>query len=174
MVNKGLFSSTKGDWETPQWLFNELNKEFNFAFDVCAVRENCKVWKEMFKTKEDGFIEPLGKQPFYLNDCFKGDWFLVNDQILFDHTVFMNPPYGREISKFIQKAYDMKDKVRIVCLLPARTDTKWWSIFWDRENHKPKPGCEVRLLEGRLKFGNAKNSAPFPSAIVIMNRGGDF
>jgi DNA modification methylase len=74
----------------------------------------------------------------------------------------MNPPYGREIGKFIAKAYEQSlQGTTVVCLLPARTDTTWW--------HKYCMQGEIRFLKGRLKFGNSKNSAPFPSAIVIFH-----
>ena len=75
----------------------------------------------------------------------------------------MNPPYGREIKKWIEKAYKESTKGAIVvCLIPARTDTKYWHeyIF--------PYASEIRFIKGRLKFGNSANSAPFPSALVIF------
>lgn len=76
-------------------------------------------------------------------------------------TVFMNPPYGRGIGEWVKKAFDsaMGGAV-VVCLLPARTDTKWWHDYCMKGN--------IRFIRGRLKFGDGKNSAPFPSAIVIF------
>jgi site-specific DNA-methyltransferase (adenine-specific) len=79
----------------------------------------------------------------------------------------MNPPYGREIGKWVKRAYEqVKDEKcdLVVCLLPARTDTRW---FHDYIYNK----AEIRFIKGRLKFGDSKNSAPFPSMIVIF-RGG--
>ena len=74
----------------------------------------------------------------------------------------MNPPYGREITKWMQKAYESsRQGVTVVCLVPSRTDTKWWHdyvMFAD----------EIRFVKGRLKFDGHKNSAPFPSAVVIF------
>jgi site-specific DNA-methyltransferase (adenine-specific) len=70
----------------------------------------------------------------------------------------MNPPYGLEIGKWIQKASQHK----VVCLLPARTDTRWFHDFIYGK-------AEIRFIKGRLKFGGQKNSAPFPSMIVIFN-----
>jgi hypothetical protein len=73
----------------------------------------------------------------------------------------MNPPYGREIGKWIKKAYEESlNGCTVVCLLPSRTDTRW---FWDYILGK----AEIRFIKGRLKFGGHKNAAPFPSMIVI-------
>ena len=74
----------------------------------------------------------------------------------------MNPPYGREIGKWIKKAYESSlNGATVVCLLPSRTDTKW---FHDYIYNK----AEIEFIKGRLKFGNSKNSAPFPSMIVVF------
>ena len=134
MINKGLFTSDKDDWETPQELFDELDKEFHFTLDVCATEKNAK--KGSYFTKEE--------------DGLKQDW--TND------ACWMNPPYGREIGKWVKKASESE---ATVCLLPARTDTRW---FHDYIYNK----AEIRFLKGRLKFSNSKNSAPFPSMIVIF------
>ena len=76
----------------------------------------------------------------------------------------MNPPYGRDIGKWMKKAFEESQKeATIVCLVPARTDTYWW--------HEYAMKGEIRLIRGRLKFSNAQNGAPFPSAIVVF-RGG--
>lgn len=131
-----MFSSKTDDWETPQDLFDKLDQEFEFNLDVCATRDNRKC--RNFYTKE--------------LDGLKQDWHGV---------CWMNPPYGREIGKWVQKAYE--ESLRgstVVCLLPSRTDTRWWHDYCMKG--------EVRFIKGRLKFGNSKNSAPFPSAIVIF------
>lgn len=142
--NKNVhFSSKTDDWETPQDFFDKLNKEFMFDLDVCATKENtkCKRWYEL---QDDGLSKPwLG------------------------HRVWMNPPYGRGIGKWVKKAHDtvlgvVQNHGIVVCLLPARTDTKW---FHDYILGK----AEIRFIKGRLKFGNSKNSAPFPSMIVVFN-----
>ena len=87
------------------------------------------------------------------NSCFQSNW---------ESPAFMNPPYGREIGNFIAKARDEQDKgITIVALLPARTDTKWFHNYILGKQ-------EIRFIEGRLKFGGSKNSAPFPSMIVIF------
>ena len=77
---------------------------------------------------------------------------------------FLNPPYGREITKWLFKAWrENMCGSMVVCLLPSRTDTKWWHEY-------VMNASEIRFLRGRLKFDNSKNSAPFPSAVVIFNR----
>jgi phage N-6-adenine-methyltransferase len=75
-------------------------------------------------------------------------------------TVFMNPPYS-EVDVWMRRAYGAaQEGATVVCLIPARTDTSWW--------HDYAMKGEVRLIRGRLKFGDAENSAPFPSAIVVF------
>lgn len=137
MLTEGMFSSNTCEWETPQDIFDKLSEEFGgFDLDVCATPENAKCPR--FYTKEQ--------------DGLSQEW---------SGKCWMNPPYGREISKWVEKAAQSKADL-VVCLLPARTDTKWfhnWCI----------PKGEVRFLPGRLKFGCSKNSAPFPSMIVIFN-----
>ena len=74
---------------------------------------------------------------------------------------FLNPPYGREIKAFMRKAHEeVQQGAKVVALVPARTDTAWW--------HEYCIQYEVRFIRRRLKFGNSTNSAPFPSAVVIM------
>ena len=131
------FSSKTDDWATPQWLFDALNKEFLFTLDPCSSHGNAKCQKH-FTPAENGLAQ---------------DW---NDDI-----VFMNPPYGRQIGRWLAKAYSSaRAGATVVCLIPARTDTKWW--------HRFAMKGEIRLIVGRLKFGEARHSAPFPSAIVIF------
>lgn len=74
---------------------------------------------------------------------------------------WMNPPYGRGINAWMRKAYESSlEGAIVVCLVPARTDTAWW--------HDYAMKGHIEFLRGRLKFGNAKNSAPFPSAVVTF------
>ena len=140
-MNKVHFSSKSNEWTTPQDLYDKLNKEFNFTLDPCCTKESAKCDK--YYTKED--------------DGLSKDW-------RYDR-VFMNPPYGREISKWIEKAYkeSLKGAV-VVCLIPARTDTRYWHDYIFTK-------AEVRFLKGRVKFGKngIHTPAPFPSAIVIFN-----
>ncbi len=80
--------------------------------------------------------------------------------------VYVNPPYGKEITKWLRKAYQESLEGKfVVCLIPSRTDTKWWHDYVMKAR-------EIRFLRGRLKFGNSRNSAPFPSAIVIFQGAG--
>lgn len=137
-----LFGRSDSDlWETPDWLFEEISKEIGgFTVDVCALPENAKC-KTYFTPEMDGL---------------KQQW---------TGKVWCNPPYGREISKWIQKAYDSHKAfgTTVVMLLPARTDTKWFHEYiYGR--------AEIRFVKGRLKFGKAENNAPFPSMIVIFRR----
>lgn len=75
---------------------------------------------------------------------------------------FVNPPYGRELPKWIEKAHtEWKKGKNVVLLIPSRTDTRWWHEYCMKAS-------EIRFIKGRLKFDDQKNSAPFPSAIVIF------
>ncbi|MEB3150286.1 MAG: DNA N-6-adenine-methyltransferase [Sphaerospermopsis sp.] len=140
-MNKGLFTSNTDLWGTPQKLFDELNLQWCFDLDVCAIPENAKCEK-FFTPEQDGL---------------KQDWTGV---------CWMNPPYGREIGKWIKKAYNEAQKGAIVvALLPARTDTKWFHN-WIYQ----KDSVQVDFIKGRLKFGDSKNSAPFPSMIVVFQK----
>ncbi len=146
MLNKGLFQNNSDEWETPQDLFDKLNEEFHFTLDVCATKESAKC-KKYFTEKQNALIQDWSK-----NICF------------------CNPPYSRIQDKFVKKAKEEADKGAIVvCLLPARTDTKrFHSFIWDKINNCCRKRVSIRFLKGRLKFGNSINSAPFPSMIVIF------
>lgn len=131
------FSSRTDEWATPRWLFDALDSEFGFTLDPCCTHENAKC-KRHFTIEENGLEQ---------------DWS--------GETVFMNPPYGTQIGQWMKKAYfESRKGAIVVCLVPARTDTRWW--------HSCAMRGEIRLLKGRLKFGNAETSAPFPSAIVVF------
>jgi len=131
-----MFSSKTPEWETPQDLFDELNKEFMFTLDPCATKENTKC-KKFYTKEQDGLTK---------------DW---SNEI-----VFCNPPYGRVISQWVKKSSLIKNGV-VVMLIPARTDTSYFHDFIYGKT-------EIRFIRGRLKFGDSKNSAPFPSMIVIF------
>jgi hypothetical protein len=78
---------------------------------------------------------------------------------------FCNPPSGREIGKWTRKAIaEAKESKTVVLLIPSRTDTKWWHEIMDFMVERD----EIRFCRGRLKFGNAKHGAPFPSAVVVL------
>lgn len=131
------FSGETAEWETPQYLFDQLNQEFKFEVDVCALPQNAKCPK-YYTPSDDGLARR---------------W---------EGICWMNPPYGREIWKWVAKAYysSRAGICTVVCLLPARTDTRWW--------HEWCMKGEVRFIKGRLKFSQSKNNAPFPSAVVIF------
>ena len=136
MLTSGLTSSNTDEWATPQDLFDALDATFHFTLDPCATPENAKCAK--FYTKEQ--------------DGLKQDWGGA--------VIWCNPPYGREIGKWIQKCAEHRGVA--VMLIPARTDTRWWHSYIDKN-----PDAHVYFIKGRLKFGNGKNPAPFPSAIVV-------
>lgn len=154
-------------WETPQPEFDAWNAEFWFTLDVCAKPSTAKC--PHFFVWYDGILELVSGAEFPGQvahfDGLAQRWTGI---------CWCNPPYGREIGKWVKKAHDSahaRDAL-VVCLVPARTDTKWWHRYiWDGENHRPREGVEVRLLEGRLKFGGAASGAPFPSALVIFKPG---
>ena len=137
-MNDVMYSSATVEWETPQDVFDRLNDEFHFTLDPCCTHENAKCEKHYTKL-ENGLTQ---------------DWT--------GETVYCNPPYGREMPKWIEKCADhAKRGGTAVMLIPARTDTK---AFHEWIYHR----AEIRFLKGRLKFGNSKNSAPFPSMIVVF------
>lgn len=144
------YTSKSSEWETPDKIFTDLNQEFNFTLDPCCTENNAKCIK-YFTENENGLLQ---------------DWS--------EDTVFMNPPYGREIGMWIKKAYSESLKgATVVCLIPSRTDTSWWHEFCMRG--------EIRFIKGRLKFINRTlpsynengefkvSPAPFPSAVVIFS-----
>ena len=133
-----MFSSNTEEWATPQDFFDKLNDEFHFTLDVCSTHENAKCKKHY--TKDD--------------DGLSQDWT--------GETVWCNPPYGREMPKWIQKCAEHGNRGGLaVMLIPARTDTKAFHEFIYGKS-------EIRFIKGRLKFGGSKNSAPFPSMIIIF------
>lgn len=179
-------------WQTPQWLFDELNKEFNFTHDLCADETNhlCENWFEDYLKSE--FKKGVG---------------------------FCNMPYSNP-KPFIEKAWEDSKHCKIVCLVKCDPSTRWWSTFWNYKDiyiekvcwvcdgdgkaklstgkqlrycflcesvgyysvlcgeKGPKLGCEVRFFPKRIKFdppkgfvGKATSSA-FPCALIIMDRRG--
>lgn len=142
MLNSALFSSDKMNWETPKSLFSELDAEFHFTLDAAASVDNHKCDK--FFTVDDNSLAK----------SWKGE------------TVFLNPPYGRDLSLWVAKAYreSMDSNTIVVLLIPSRTDTRYFHDYIYNKH-------EIRFIKGRLKFelnGEAMGSAPFPSMIVVM------
>lgn len=138
MISQGLFSSNTNEWATPQEFFNELDAEFHFTLDPCATAENAKC-EHFYTIQDDGLTKKWGGR------------------------VFCNPPYGREIGKWVRKCYEESRHCDVVVMLiPARTDT---SYFHDYIYHKAK---EIRFIRGRLHFNESKSCAPFPSMVVVF------
>ena len=123
-------------WATPQHVFDELHAEFGFTLDPCSDGTNAKC-SLFFTPEDDGLAQDWGQ-----------------------HVVFMNPPYSAN-KDWVRKAYEESFKgATVVCLVPARTDVRWWHDYAMRG--------DIRFIRGRLKFGAAKYNAPFPSAVVIF------
>jgi phage N-6-adenine-methyltransferase len=156
------YSSTTDLWATPQEFFDKYNSMYNFTLDVCASHSNAKCSK-YFTLEDDG-----------LGQTWSG-------------VCWMNPPYGDPehackpnckkktcalrghhnlsykpgIGDWMRKAYESSlQGATVVCLVPSRTDTKWW--------HEYAMKGDITFIKGRLKFGDAKNSAPFPSAVILF------
>ena len=137
-----MFSSKSNDWATPQSFFDKLNNIFGpFTLDAAASPVNYKVASHY--TEAD--------------DALSQDWS--------ENTVFLNPPYGRNLKDWVKKAYEegQKDDTTVVMLIPARTDTKYWHDYVMKAD-------EIRFVRGRIKFGDETNSAPFPSAVVVFRQ----
>jgi len=147
-----IFSKATDEWRTPQEVFEALDAEFGFDVDVAASRENR--WKEEFYGPDhwrDDRRDALAQSSWGQRVCW------------------MNPPYSQCLAFIARAAMEAACGSTVVALVPSRTDTRWWhSYVWDAEKHQPWPGVEIRFVRGRLKFGGSKNSAPFPSVIVIF------
>ena len=157
-MNKAvLFSRASDEWSTPQAFWDELDDEFQFTLDAAATKENRKTPFHCGPDGADGLHDALMVDWTYESDADKGG------------VVWCNPPYSR-CGEFIAKAAsEAQCGATVVCLVPSRTDTRWWHDYvWDSVNHYPQSGVEVRFLRGRLKFGDSTNSAPFPSVVIIF------
>ena len=139
-----MFSSKTDLWATPQDFFDQLDNEFHFDVDVCALPDNAKCPK-YYTPQDDGLTQP---------------W---------TGTCWCNPPYGRNVGLWVQRAAQAcAEGNTVVMLLPARTDTRWFhELLYQR------PNVELRFVRGRLKFGDGRNSAPFPSLVVVFRPQGN-
>lgn len=137
-----MFSSKSDRWETPKEFFEGLNDLFHFTLDACAFPENAKC-ERYFTPEQDGLSQP---------------W---------DGVVWCNPPYGRQVGRWVKKAYETakEGKAVVVMLLPARTDTAWYHDYCYMNRF-----ATVRFVRGRLKFGGGTHPAPFPSMVVIFSK----
>jgi len=139
-LQEAMVSSKSNEWETPQALFDELDREFHFTLDPCATVSNAKCAK--YYTKEQNGL--------------KFGWE--------NEVVFMNPPYGGNTGKWLAKAWhDSLKGAVVVCLLVAAPGRSYWHdyIFPYAD--------EIRWLRGKITFGEAKEAAPFHSAVVIFS-----
>jgi phage N-6-adenine-methyltransferase len=150
-----MFSKASDEWATPEDFFRGIFHEFGCTIDAAANADNaqCDFWYGPGQPDLTGW-----------DDALAVDWSQMADQ-----THWCNPPYSK-CRQFVAKAADERRKgVETVMLLPARTDTRWFhEHLWDSATHRPQTGIEIRLLRGRLKFGDGKNSAPFPSMLVVF------
>ena len=144
---KALFSKASDEWETPKWLFDLLDNEFHFDYDLACTHQNCKCKNGVFSPEQDALIFPWR-------------WLAVRSIV-----GFLNPPYSK-IAAFMKKAYEesLKGAV-VVCLIPCRTDTRYWHDYVMKAQ-------EIRFVKGRLKFNGGSCGAPFPSCVVIFNNKG--
>ena len=135
-IPTALKTSNSDEWPTPQNLFDLLDLEFGFTLDPCCTKESAKC-EHFYTTNENGLLQDWGKE-----------------------TVFMNPPYS-EVSHWMRKAFGAaQDGATVACLIPSRTDTRWW--------HDYAMKGEIRFIKGRLRFGDATENAPFPSCVVVF------
>lgn len=147
-MNQALLSSKNMSWCTPQEFFDRLNLEFNFVLDAAATDESAKC-QRYYTPETDGLVQSW--------QC--------------DGAVFCNPPYGRQLGKWVRKAWqEAQTGQTIVLLIPARTDTAYFHDFIYGK-------AEIRFLRGRLRFtdesGNSADCAPFPLMVVVYNGKGD-
>lgn len=139
-MNPVTLSSRRHDWETPRALFAALNAEFGFTLDAAASPDNHKC--AAYITEED--------------DALQCRWVTTG-------AVWLNPPFGPGIGKWVKKAYEesLYRWVTVVLLIPARTETSWWHSY-------VMEATEIRLIRGRLRFSGVTINAPFPSAVVVF------
>lgn len=150
MINKALLSSRKQNWATPKDFFDKLDSIFKFKLDPCASDETAKC--ETYMTKEI--------------DGLKQDWSRFGN-------AFVNPPFGRELPKWMCKCMEESSKgITVVMLIPARTDTQYW-----HDMAFAHASC-ICFIRGRLTFELPESktpkeewvAAPFPNALVVFGR----
>lgn len=145
----GMRASLSDDtWTTPRDFFDKLNAEFNFGLDAAAIQVSAVV--------PDNWYGP-DHPDMTRRDAFTCDWSTDSG----GKPIWLNPPYGRTIKRWMEKADSVaKSGNTVVCLVPVRTDTAWW--------HEHCIMHEVRFIKGRMKFGDYGKDAPFSSALVVM------
>lgn len=126
------------EWSTPQYFFDQMNAMYGFDLDAAATKENAKC-KEYFTMEDDGLAQSWA-----------------------GHRVWCNPPYGRDVGKWVKKGYEESEHALVVMLLPASTDTSWF--------HEYCLKGKIMFLRGRLRFGESKHNATFSSMVVVFDR----
>ena len=145
-----MFSRKTDEWSTPRDFFRALDVEFCFLLDAAATREN----RLCAEYRGPDHLRP---------ECRSG--------LVFDwaESTYCNPPYSMCRAFIAKAAQEARRGCTVVCLVPSRTDTRWWhDEVYDAHTRQYRPGVEVRFVKGRLKFGGSTNSAPFPSVVVIF------
>ena len=142
-ISPTLYASRTDEWPTPAAFFAELDREFGFTLDPCATRQNATC-PRFFTEDDDGLVQDWGAQ-----------------------TVFCNPPYGRAVGAWVRKCHEAaRAGATVVLLIPARTDTRYFHQWIYGK-------AELRFVRGRLKFGDGRQSAPFPSLVAVFRPGND-
>jgi phage N-6-adenine-methyltransferase len=144
-----LFSTTavegSGEWATPSTLFEAVNAEFRFDLDAAALPTNTKV---------SNYISPA-------EDSLTVDWSARAN------TIWLNPPYGRGMDRWLEKAYRESLKGCVVVVLTfVRSDTRWWQDW-------AMKAAEIRLIKGRVYFdqGDKTGPATAPSCLIVYDEG---
>ena len=138
-VKQSWFKSKSHEYETPDSIFEPLNYEFQFTLDVAANSLNTKCVR-FFSVDCDGLSQGWGN-----NICW------------------MNPPFGRQMKKWVEKAYkSYLNGATVVCLLPVRSNTVWWHQYCMRST-------EIRLIKGEVKFKGNENGLWLPLCIIVFN-----
>jgi len=136
---KNIFKSKSTEYETPNEIFDPLKKEFDLKVDVCATKENTKC--NIYFTKQE--------------DAFTREWHKYGN-------CWMNPPWGKDLKKWVKKAFEESQKgITVVCLLPVRSNTNWWHDYCMKG--------EIRFLKGEIKFCGMDRGLWLPCSIVIFD-----
>ena len=153
-----MFSKASDEWSTPDDFYQSLYMEFDFQWDAAASQENAKCGGYRYYGPDHTVAQ-------YRDALSITPWRTGPDRERF----WLNPPYSK-CKEFIAKAAaEAKRGALTVCLIPSRTDTRYWhEHIWDNVRHLPGPGVEIRFHKGRLRFGGSLNSAPFPSVVVVF------
>lgn len=144
-MHSAMFSSERDNWETPQSLFDKLDAKHHFTLDAASSDDNAKVSKH-YTEETDGLSKPWAGE-----------------------RVFCNPPYGREVGKWVKKCADEAGCSFICLLIPARTDTSYF-----HEYIYGNPSARIEFLRGRLKFelgGGCSRVRAVPIHAGLFRRG---